>query len=270
LSCLQYDRVLDAIEAEFAQKQSELVLHGLRTTPEDAGRPVPLVEVRSLLVDRAIDATVKDTVWAALTRLCQEHGADWQLAAVWMMIPGLRNAVWRWRRFTSIDPRELEAEAVAGFLEALRKADPQRPGLGSDLWWHAYRHLGRLVERERREIPVADIELAECRSGGDGWPKDLLADAVHDGVLTVREADLISRTRLEGERLGSVAEQLGLRYHACQQRRARAEGRLAGYVLIDGDGIAEGGSRGAPAACPRPRTPVPATRRGRLPRNDAA
>lgn len=57
--------------------------------------------------------------------------------------------------------------------------------------------------------------------------------AVHEGVLTGAEADLIGRTRIEGERLGAIAEQMGLRYHTCHQRRARAESRLAGYLLVD-------------------------------------
>ena len=163
----------------------------------------------------------------------QEHGGDWQLAALWMMLPALRKAVWRWQR-TGLDLREAEAEAVAGFIEAISAVDPRRVRLGSYLWWRTYRNLAALAARERQEIPIAATEVILYSDYQQAHPKDLLADAVHEGVLTVPEADLINRTRLEGERLGAVAEQMGLRYHACRQRRARAEGRLAGYVRING------------------------------------
>lgn len=177
---------------------------------------------------------MKDAMWAELTRLCQERGGDWHLTAIWMMLPALRKAVWR-RQRTGMELTETEAEAVAGFIEAISAADPQRARLGSHLWWQTYRHLAKVAARERTAIPVADTEMIQSRQEDPMRPKDLLADAVHEGVLTVPEADLISRTRLEGERLGAVAQQLGLRYHACRQRRARAEGRLASYVLIDGN-----------------------------------
>lgn len=81
----------------------------------------------------------------------------------------------------------------------------------------------------------------------NGERDGLLSEAVHAGVISASEADLITRTRLEGERLGSVAQRLGLQYHACAQRRARAEGRLAGYVLINGDAAPPDRGSGRPS-----------------------
>lgn len=235
MTCPLSNHILDAIEERFTGAEQEWAI-ALRGPDGDTGpsaQLVPLGELRKALLNSDADDAMKDAVWAELTRLCQERGGDWQLAAIWMMLPALRKAVWRWQR-TGTELRETEAEAVAGFIEAISTADPQRARLGSRLVANL-RHLAKIAARERMTIPVADTEMIQSRQEDPMRPKDLLADAVHEGVLTVPEADLISRTRLEGERLGAVAQQLGLRYHACRQRRARAEGRLAGYVLIDGN-----------------------------------
>jgi hypothetical protein len=86
-----------------------------------------------MLLDRATHPSVKDTLWATIVRLSQEAGGDWQLAAIWMMLPGLRKAVWRWHPYSRSDVQELQAEAVAGFLEELRKPtrDPRDWALSS-------------------------------------------------------------------------------------------------------------------------------------------
>jgi len=190
------------------------------------------------VLDRDADLAVRDAIWRELVRLARTYGHDWQLVAIWMMLPGLRKVSSDLSAGAAGESRDVEAEIVAGFLETLQTMDLEGEALDAELWRTAYRH-GRRARAQlshARELPFGDLELVGGIRDGVDQPDALLSEAVHSGVLTIPEADLINRTRLEGERLGAVAQQMGLRYHACRQRRARAEGRLAGYVVLNGRG----------------------------------
>jgi hypothetical protein len=237
LSCLHSDRILNVIEAKFDRESPSVeVIDGARVGHGLPERALDLREVRDILLDGEMDTSVHDAIWRELVRLARDHGHDWQLVAIWMMLPGLRGISRRLSFGTASESRDLEAEALAEFLNALQTVDLGQRQLGAELQRAAYRGGRRVLAQVKRsrELPTADIELVGGISGGPDQPDALLSDAVHSGVLSVPEAELINRTRLEGERLGVVAQQLGLRYHACQQRRSRAEGRLAGYVLTSG------------------------------------
>jgi hypothetical protein len=109
---------------------------------------------------------VRHAIWATLVRLAREDGEPWRLVAVWMMAPGLRRMCRRCRSYTpSIDLRELQAEAVAGFLEALHKAEAGRVQLGQELWRVTSRHLHRFRARMIHERPVANVELTAQQHG---------------------------------------------------------------------------------------------------------
>lgn len=236
MSCLQAERVFDALAAQFAASSlaSTLTLdgdrigHGMETTSPS------LEYVRALVQDPDTEIGIRDAVWAELVHLAQQRVGEWQLAAIWMMLPGLRSASRKIFHRTRIEVKEIDSAVITGFIEALRSADPSRPHLGAHLWWKAHNHAMQACALLAREMPVEDVELVAGRQNRQADHGDYLSRAVHEGVLTGVEADLIGRTRLEGERLGAVAQQMGLRYHACHQRRARAEIRLAGYLLIDG------------------------------------
>jgi hypothetical protein len=196
-----------------------------------------MLDLRPLALDPAADPALRDALWRELVRLARTNGDVWLLAAIWMMIPGFRKISARLSPGASGERNDIEAEIIAGFTETLHTVDLGREKLGAHLWWTAYRHgqRARGMFTGSRETPVEDIDQAASAQARNGEPDGLLGEAVHAGVISASEAELITRTRLEGERLGAVAQQLGLRYHACAQRRTRAEGRLAGYVLINGD-----------------------------------
>jgi hypothetical protein len=236
LSCLQAGRVFDALDAQFADSSLASTLtidgdkigHGMETTSPS------LEYLRGLAQDPGTEIAVRDAIWTELVHLAQKRAGEWQLAAIWMMLPGLRSASRKIFRRTRIEIKEIDSAVITGFIEALQAADPKRQHLGAHLWWKAHNDATRACALLRQETPVEDIELVAGMQNHQLDHSDSLNAAVHEGVLTGAEADLIGRTRLEGERLGAVAEQMGLRYHACHQRRARAEGRLAGYLLLDG------------------------------------
>jgi hypothetical protein len=58
----------------------------------------------------------------------------------------------------------------------------------------------------------------------------VLARAVHHGVVSRDDAELVSSTRLSKETLEEAAHRLGLSYQASQQRRRRAELRLLRFL----------------------------------------
>lgn len=66
-----------------------------------------------------------------------------------------------------------------------------------------------------------------------GHPDFVLARAVHAGVITGLEADLIGVTRLEEVPIGVYAERVGLSRWAAYKARARAEERLVAAVTAN-------------------------------------
>lgn len=237
LSCLHTNRIFDAIEAQMtsASLASALNIDGSKVGLPPG--PLAMRDLRPLMLDPAANPALRDALWRELAHLARTNGDVWLLAAIWMMIPGFRKISARLSPSVSGERNDIEAEIIAGFSETLHTVDLGREKLSAHLWWAAYRHGQRARDMftGSREIPVEDIDQAASAQAGSGEHDGLLGEAVHAGVISASEAELISRTRLEGERLGAVAQQLGLRYHACAQRRTRAEGRLAGYVLIHGD-----------------------------------
>ena len=81
---------------------------------------------------------------------------------------------------------------------------------------------GAVVALEAAELELAAAAPPRPPLGVDG----LVAGAVHRGVVGGREAELILRSRVDGERLGMLAAELGVGYGALRRRRARAEARL--------------------------------------------
>lgn len=256
LACLQGDRVFDAIEAQFeaASLDSTLKIDGAKIGHGPAEHAVPLAYLRELMLDSTTDIAIRDAAWTELVRLAQADGGDWQLAAVWMMLPGLRKASRKIAWSTGVEAKEADAEVAAGFIEALHAAEPSHEHLGAHLWWQAYNHGRRACAKSSKETPVEDLERVGAGRSTQEPSSDSLAEAVYDGVLTEPDAELIGRTRVEGERLGAVADQMGLRYHACRQRRARAESRLAGYLLVNGAERSEERAADVERGCARRRS----------------
>ncbi|WP_131748983.1 hypothetical protein [Frankia sp. Cppng1_Ct_nod] len=211
-----HERILDSIEAYFALSPQMLAL-SLDAVQPETGRPatrLSLTAAREFAMDPTAPATAGDAIWSQLVRLASEKKEPWDLAVIWMMAPGLRRICRRCRRYNpAMDPGELESEAVAGLVEALQSAEPEREGLGSWLWWTTYRHVQRACSHARRETPTADIELVgnlkthEYDESRSTAPTLRLVDSV---VPVAEELDTVGRASLEGERLGALAHRLGL------------------------------------------------------------
>ncbi|MFI6499035.1 sigma factor [Nonomuraea typhae] len=219
--------MFDAIERQVGDLP---LLSDLRLRGDGSGGEISLPEARRMLMDRRTDLALADDLWTQLVALARTGGEEGKLAMLWSILPSLRGLAARFRRPGVKDRRDIESEMLVSVLEAAEHLEPGRLRIGGFLYWRARSRLHQMRFHNRRESPVEDIELAATLNAHPGPDVNPLNEAVSHGIVTVSEADLINRTRVEGERLGSIAERMGLGYHACQQRRARAESRLASYL----------------------------------------
>lgn len=195
-------------------------------------RVVRLVEVRELMLWPGwLPLPVREAAWSKLVARAQRCGPGWVVGAAGMALPGLKSMGARLAAGYRGDCEDLDAELLAGFLTALRTIDPHSGRLAGRLCWAAYRAGARLRHAET---------AASARHGGVvesaapprpwGHPDLVLVAAVAEGVITAAEADLIGRTRLEGERLAATADRLGVSLSAVTMRRLRAEERLTAAI----------------------------------------
>jgi hypothetical protein len=132
---------------------------------------------------------------------------------------------------------DLEAEALAGLLQAVRSWRLGQDRVASRLVWAAARGAHRLLRRETaRQDREANVGLrleppARPAAHGDL----LLAQAVHAGVLSRVDAELIAVTRVEEIPLRRLAGRQGVGYEALRKRRYRAEAALASWLLAERD-----------------------------------
>lgn len=100
-----------------------------REFPGLPNRLVPLDELRTRLLQRHCSRKTRDKVWAHLVLQSRMHGAAWTLACAGMALPASAGVVrWLSPRFPG-DMRDLHAEVVSGFLQALSTVDVDRPGV---------------------------------------------------------------------------------------------------------------------------------------------
>jgi hypothetical protein len=240
-----------------------------------AGTHVPLDRVREVLLERSAPNGARQAALAALLGRAKAEGGPWTVGLAGVLLFGLRAAVaplchvWPGRR------DDIEAEALAGLLEAVAATSPSRPGLGGRLVWLARNRAKALVRRELAEQARAEHHGAACAPTLPyGHPDLVLARAVAAGVVCPEDAALVGETRLGGARPEEAARALGIGRAAAYKRRRRAEAALARW-LAGGDyapGFVQKPPRGAysrgagrprrapaldrpPAASQRPTTP---------------
>ncbi|MGW0517430.1 hypothetical protein [Crossiella sp. NPDC003009] len=195
-------------------------------------RMVPLDELRLLLLKRRADRQLSDSVWSLLVTRARQDRSRWTLGALGMMLPGLSRAASRIMNHRRLERAEVESELVLGFLEGMQAADPTMRGLAGHLLRLASQRgestIGGLVPdglgvRHSRLLPLHSIP---------GHADLVLARAVNDEVITPLEGELVARSRIEGQGLSVLAEQLRLPLAECAYRRRAAEQRIADYLRL--------------------------------------
>src|SRR5207253_3032634 len=105
-------------------------------------RPVPLDELRVLLLHPSASARARNQVWAELVRRARAGDPAWTVGLAGVAMPGLRRAVGSLAAAYRGDPADLQSEVLTGFLAAVRALDPddlESVPLASRLWWAAWR-----------------------------------------------------------------------------------------------------------------------------------
>ncbi|MFI7114154.1 hypothetical protein ACIBK9_48125 [Nonomuraea sp. NPDC050227] len=209
-------------------------------------RPIPMNELRAILLHPSCSRTTRDHVWRHLIDQARTHRGAWMVAAVALAIPMLRRLATTLTdkiypgqsgRLARADREDLEAEVLAAYIEALTRVKLA--------WSHPVLRLSRLAQftvlrayASERPGLLADPDLIDRPDERQhplaypaGHPDLLLAQAVADGVITELEAELIGFTRLEGVSLSSYCRRRGLLYCTALKRRQRAENALYQALL---------------------------------------
>jgi hypothetical protein len=217
LTIQSHARILDTIEAYFGLSPEMFALSVKATwRGEDATERLSLSAAREALTDPGFPIDSRDAIWSQLIQNARAQKEPWELALFWMMIPGLRKACGRSRRYAAnMDSAELQAEAVAGLVEALHTADPHRQELESWLWWTTYRRLQRASARWRSETPAADIELIDsyrARRYDATRSETPTPRSVAATLPNPNQTRPLNSRSVEGQRLGALAHRLGLQH----------------------------------------------------------
>jgi DNA-directed RNA polymerase specialized sigma24 family protein len=225
---------LDTLDGAFrllASDPSPLTIDGRRIGLGLPARPIPLLELRSMLLHPSTGFAARDAALTILVDRAQHDGGAWLVGLAGVLLPGLRRTAGRLARDFPGDTSDLDCEVLAGFVEAVDGFDASRGRVAARLLWAAYRRGYRL---RRRELTELSRRCGGARSTPPpvpwGHPDLVLARAVAARVLTEQEAELISATRIGDTTLPDLAAATGVAADTLRHRRRRAEWRLAAWL----------------------------------------
>ncbi len=236
MQAADHDRAaIDVLDASFrllVTGPAPLALDGAALGHGLPARPIPLGELRQLLLARRTPYAARDAAVAELLRRARASGGAWTVGLAGVLVPGLRSVAARLANEYPGDPADIDAEVLAGLLDGVARIDPDGTRLPARLLRHAFNRAKRLRRRERafalRNVPVPPDSMAPPRLVGH--PDLVLGRAVRRQVVTRDEAELIGMTRLEGVAIAQLAAANGYQLGALYLRRERAEARLVGWL----------------------------------------
>jgi hypothetical protein len=231
----------DTLEATFTaltRGPAPLSLDGRQLGHGLPARLLGLDELRRLLLDPSLSFAARDATLATLVDRAKTHGGQATIALAGMLLPGLRRAT---TPLTLANPGriwDLQAEALAGLLEAIATFPTpahQVDRVAARLVWASIHAAQRLLDRER--VWHTRTTSSPCGSAAPprpaGHPDFVLARAVHHGVLSAADAELIGETRIGRMRLSDLARTQGDPYKTLAKRRDRAERALVRWLTRD-------------------------------------
>ncbi|MFD7059856.1 hypothetical protein [Streptomyces sp. NPDC059906] len=235
---LKYTSLFDNIEAHVETLHTSLRLGAAGGTgPSD----LTLREARALVHGPSRAEPTPRAIWSyvmAEAAMDPDPGGASVLLLVWFTLPRLRRAVWQVLSRLPAERADLEAETVQGVLEGVAAVDPLAAGAGERLMRAAAGRAWRLARSSVPKRPVPDPAALSADSVAPPYPDHRLsAWIVHitppdraDGLAApIRFSAL--RQRIEGERLGALAEEMGLR-HVVHRARRPGPGRRIGTLSL--------------------------------------
>lgn len=194
-------------------------------------RPIPLDELAGMLLHPATPYEARDRAVRLLLERSRSTGGAWTVGLAGVVLPGLRRALAPMARAWPEHAEDLEADALAGLVEAIGRFDPvPEPVVGRLVWRvtsHARRRLAKQMAAAGRH--VSTMASTEPRQPW-GHPDFVLAAAARAEIVTVEDAEMIGETRLGGMSLHAWAAERGERDGTLRMRRMRAEARLGCWV----------------------------------------
>lgn len=192
--------------------------------------PLPPSELRDLLLQKTTAYGTRDEALAWMVRQAQTDGDSWIVAALGMLLPGLRShTAGLAARCPSLIP-DMQAEVIDATVAAVLGLHPGKSHIAASLVWAGYRGGHRFVTAQLNE--ETRREPSQCiRSDSPGGHPDLvLYRAVSEGVINRRDAAIIGDTRLGDFRLAGLADVNSKTYQRLAKQRRRAETRLAAWL----------------------------------------
>ncbi len=210
-----------------------LALDG-RQVPGLPQREIPLDELRAVLLHPSTGHPARQRALSVLVDRARSDGGAATVGLAGMLLPGLRRAVSPLCAVRPDRAADIEAEAIAGLVEALAVTGPERPRLAARLCWLARGRAKALFETELSELAhVGAYPDGEAPPLPVAHPDLVLAQAVAEEVITERDAALIGDTRFGVMSLDEAAARLGIARWAAFKRRRRAEQALAAWLGSD-------------------------------------
>ena len=209
-------------------------------------RPVSLWTLREQVLRRALPVAILNRMWVLLVSAAHAHAShreSWTVGAVGMALPALcalASDLTDPRRHDPDLDADLDAEVLGGFLTGLSLVGPSTRVMFPVLMRHArVAGLAAITARRATEwaSPVAHHTLdrlctrdEQTSQPGQRAPEQVLTELVDAGVITSRDAGLITATRLDGIPEREAAAAARLSPNTLVQRRLRAERRIAAYL----------------------------------------
>ena len=176
-----------------------------------ADAPLPLDQLRAVLLHPSTPHAARDQALSALLGRAQAEGGRWTVGLAGVLVFGLRAAV---APLCAVCPGrrdDVEAEALAGLVEAIAATSPSRRGLAARLIWLSRNRAKALVRRELGDQARTERRAVACPPPKPyGHPDLVLAHAVAEGVLCAADAALVGDTRLGLSSPADAARALGI------------------------------------------------------------
>jgi hypothetical protein len=212
-----------------------LVLPGRSISADLPDRPVVITELQD-----HPDDEVRGALWRELVRRYHGGDRDWRLGLIGMALPGLQRVFRKLARGYGGDLFELQNVILDGFLTALDQLDVdgiEGYRICAHLCW-AGRRAGSRFRWAEAEHAARHRPFDETLHDAPDLPWDhedfVLGRAVHAGVITRAEADLIGRSRLDRVPLRVLAADAGVCLGTIWKRRADAEAMFTA-AYFDGE-----------------------------------